>query len=145
MNIVKVLFLKADTLHNSYTSAPGEDLGRFRLRGANNTATNLNHQIVLTDIADDGHSLLVNVNYGRTSRFTVENTSDPASDCIFAYKHSGQTKKKFKPGDIISPPETHVLMWDALNLSGEPVKVVLTLTSLPHRHGLRLHYSLLKP
>ncbi|KKT72183.1 MAG: hypothetical protein UW68_C0045G0004 [Candidatus Collierbacteria bacterium GW2011_GWB1_44_6] len=91
MNIVKVLLLKADTLHNSYTSAPGEDLGRFRLRGANNTSTNLNHQIVLTDIADD-----------------------------------------------------HVLMWDALNLSGEPVKVVLTLTSLPHRHGLRLHYTLLK-
>lgn len=139
---IPVYYLKNNSFVNAFTSTPGRELGLFRIRGANEDAPLKLHQIVLADIRDDGHTLLVSVCHGKTHRLIIENAANPTTRAVFSYKHAGATKKYFKPGEILSPPEIHILTWDALNLQGEVVTVSLTLIPLFDVHGLRVHYTL---
>lgn len=142
MNKLNECYLKANTSIFRITTTPGPELGLFRLRGANPGAPIKNHQFILSDLPDDGHSLVVKVSYGGTHRFVIENSSNPATGAIFSYKHAGATRKKFKPGEILSPSETHLLIWETKNAEGVKVTVTLTLIPLFDRHGLQVHYSL---
>lgn len=139
---IPVYYLKNNFFVNAITSTPGPELGLFRIRGSNENAPLKRHQIVLRDIRDDGHALLVSVCHGKTHRLIIENASNPMTGAIFSYKHAGATKKNFKSGEILSPSETHILSWDAKNIQGEIVTVTLTLIPLFDAHGLRVHYSL---
>lgn len=136
-NQIPVYYLKNNFFVNAFTSTPGPELGLFRIRGSNENAPLKRHQIVLRDIQDDGHTLLVSVYHGKTHRLIIENASNPMTGAIFSYKHAGSVKKTFKPGEILSPPETHIFSWDAQNTQGEKVTVTLTLIPLFDVHGLR--------
>lgn len=124
-----------------FTYTRGPELGLFRLRGTNPNAPIQNHQFILTSVQDTGHRLLINVFYRNKDRFVIENASEPASGAIFSFKHSGLTKKSFKPGEIISPPESYVLTWIAPNPEGQESLVTLTLLPLFSLKGLLVHYT----
>lgn len=136
-----VIFVSNDQSKSIFTPADLPHPGLFRLCGLNTHKIGF-HQIILQEILDSEHALLIRVNYGPTGRFLVENLSYPVSGAIFSYKHPGFSKKKMKPGDVLSAPETYTLTWDALDLQEKPVTVNLTLIPLTARYGLQVHYTL---
>ncbi len=136
-----VLFVHSDSIEHGFTNHTCPNVGIFTIHGFKPSMERLEpHPIVLADILFDGHALLVNVGYGDTNRFTIENISEAGA--IFSYKHSGQSKKSFRPGEIISPPETHNLLWDSRTAQGNLVTVILTLIPLYAKNGVQLFYTL---
>jgi hypothetical protein len=141
MSRLKVCLVAPDHYGYGFTTTPGPELGLFRLRGMNLNLPVKNHQFILTGVQDLGHSLLIHVFYGGRERFVIENISDPTLGAVFSYKHSGASKKNFKPGDIVSPAEIHTLTWTAPNSEGVKSLITLTLIPLFSIHGLRVHYT----
>lgn len=138
-----VLYVPPNINKTGYTNRTCPQVGIFTISGFFPNQEHLKpHPIILDGIMLDGHALRVNIGYGTTGRLTIENISEPASNASFNYKHSGQTKKKFNPGEIISPPEVHNLLWDATDLQGNLVTVTLALIPLQAQSALRVFYTL---
>lgn len=140
---IKNLFisLEVDKVKDVFTNKTCPHVGIFHLYGGTELQENLVHPITIPDITNTGHLLKVCVGHGPTGRFSVKNVSDPAQKLEFWYKHSGRSKKNLKPGEVITSPETHLLIWDSFNLQGKLVTVTLTLIPLTHIHGLRLLFT----
>ena len=138
---LKVCFAHPNRYAYGYTQIPGPELGLFRLRGVNANLPYQNHQFILSDIQDTGHRLLVHVFYQGRERLVIENASDPASGATFSFKHAGATKKSFKVGEIITPPETSLITWMAPNSEGVKSLVTLTLFPLFGIRGLAIFYT----
>lgn len=136
-----VLDLEVDQVKDVFTNRTCPHVGIFHLYAGKEPQVNLVHPVTILGIKNTGHLLKVCVGLGPTGRFTVENVSDPARKLEFWYKHSGSSKKHLKPGEVISSPETYLLIWDSFDLQDKPVTVTLTLIPLTHLHGLRLLYT----